>query len=96
MAPFKKCFKTVALLKKCRVQIRSYFCLVFGHFSHSGCFRKILLINFTHTSNKLLKHWISAKFWLKEGYVQGALLKELHIPLFIEPFETATLGRSCS
>ena len=36
-------------------------------------FGKVLIINFAKTWNKLLKHCISAKFWLMEGYVQGAL-----------------------
>ena len=29
-----------------------------------------------------------------EGYVQGALRKELHISPFVEPFKTTTLGKS--
>ena len=29
-----------------------------------------------------------------EGYVQGALRKELHIAPFAERFKTATLGKS--
>ena len=52
-------------------------------------------MNFTSTWNNLLKHWISAEFFLMEGYVQSALWKELHIALFVEGFKTATLGRSC-
>ena len=39
---------------------------------------------------KLRKNWISAKFWLMEGYVQGALVKELHITPFTERFKIAT------
>ena len=31
---------------------------------------------------------------LIEGYVQGALLKEVHIPPFVERFETISLGKS--
>ena len=29
-----------------------------------------------------------------EGYVQGALRKELHVDPFVERFKTATLGKS--
>ena len=39
----------------------------------TATFGKVLIINFAKTWNKLLKHCISAKFWLMEGYVQGAL-----------------------
>ena len=49
-------------------------------------------MNFPITWNKLLKHCISAEFWLMEGYVQGALRKELHIAPFAEHFKTASLG----
>ena len=52
-------------------------------------------MNFTSTWNSLLKHWISAEFFLTEGYVQSALWKELHIAPFVEGFKTATLGRPC-
>ena len=52
-------------------------------------------MNFASTWNNLRKHWISAKFLLMEGYVQGALRKELRIAPFVERFKIATLGRSC-
>ena len=52
-------------------------------------------MNFASTWNNLLKHWISAKFFLMEGYPQGALRKELHVAPFVERFKTFTLGRSC-
>ena len=41
----------------------------------------------------LLKHCISAEFLLMEGYVQGALRKELHIAPFVEHFKTTTLRK---
>ena len=44
---------------------------------------------------KLRKHWISAEIWLMEGSVQGAPLRELYIPPFVDGFKIATLGRSC-
>ena len=40
-----------------------------------------------------LKHSISAEFLLMEGYVQGALRKQLHIAPFVECFKAATLGK---
>ena len=51
-------------------------------------------MNFASTWNNLLKHWISAEFFLMEGYLQGALRKELYIAPFVERFKTLTLGRS--
>ena len=42
----------------------------------------------------MLKHCISAKFLLMEGYVKGALRKELLIDPFVEHFKTTTLGMS--
>ena len=50
-------------------------------------------MNFVSTSNNLLKHCISNEFLLMEGYVQGALRKELHIAPFVERFKTTTLGK---
>ena len=52
-------------------------------------------MSFASTWNNLLKYWISFGFLLMEGFVQGALRKELHIASFVECFKTATLGRSC-
>ena len=52
-------------------------------------------MNFASTWNRLLKHCISAEFRLIEGYVQGALRKELSIAPFVEHCKKATLGRSC-
>ena len=52
-------------------------------------------MNFASTWNNLRKHWIPAEFLLMEGYVQGALRKELRIAPFVERFKIATLGRSC-
>ena len=49
-------------------------------------------MSFASTWNNLLKHCVSANLLLMEGYVQGALLKVLHIDLFLEHFKTATLG----
>ena len=51
-------------------------------------------MNLVSTWNKLLKHGISAEFLLVEGYVQGALRKELRIAPFVERFKIATLGKS--
>ena len=52
------------------------------------------MINFARTCNKLLKHCISNEFLLIEGYVQGAIRKELHIAPFVERFKITTLGKS--
>ena len=52
-------------------------------------------MTFASTCNNSLKHCISAEFMLMEGYEHGALRKELHIATFVEPFKTATLGKSC-
>ena len=49
------------------------------------------MINFTQALSNRLKHCISAKFLLMEGYVKGALRKELHITPFVECFKTTTL-----
>ena len=49
-------------------------------------------MSFASTWNNLLKHCVSTNVLLMEGYVQGALLKVLHIDLFLERFKTATLG----
>ena len=51
-------------------------------------------MNFGNTWNILLKHCISAEFWLMEGHVQGILRKELYIAPFVKRFKTATLGKS--
>ena len=51
-------------------------------------------MNFASTWIKLFKYCISVDFLVVEGYVQGALGKELFIDPFIERFKTATLGRS--
>ena len=37
--------------------------------------------------NNLFKHWISSEFLLMEGYVQGALGKELHMVPLVERFK---------
>ena len=47
------------------------------------------MIHFVSTWDNLLKHYISAKFLLIEGYVPDALRKELHISPFLERFKTA-------
>ena len=57
-------------------------------------FGKVLLINFVRTWNNLISHCISAKFWLNEGYVQGAARKELHIAPLVERCKTTTLRKS--
>ena len=57
-----------------------------------NCFGKVFLIYLINTWNNLLKHCISAKFLLMEGYVHGALTKELRIAPFVEHFKTTTLG----
>ena len=51
-------------------------------------------MHFASTWNHLLKHCIFVEFLLVEGYMQGALRKELRIAPFVESFETASLGRS--
>ena len=64
------------------------------------CFKTALLgkfywwifFNIYEFWNNLIKHSISAEFWLIEDYVQGA--KELHNALSIEHFDTTTLGKS--
>ena len=50
-------------------------------------------MHFTSAWNKLLKDCISVEFLLLEGYVQGALRKELRIDPFVERFKTATLEK---
>ena len=40
---------------------------------------------------QLHKHCISNEFWLMEGYVQGALQKELHSAPFVERFKIVLL-----
>ena len=57
--------------------------------------QEVLLMIFASTWNNLFKHCIFVHFLLKEGYVQGALRKELCITPFVERFKVATLGRSC-
>ena len=52
-------------------------------------------MHFASTWNHLQKHCISAEFLLVEGYLQGALRKELRIAPFVERFQITTLGRSC-
>ena len=52
-------------------------------------------MHFASTWNHLQKHCISAEFLPVEGYLQGALRKELHIAPFVEHFKTASLGKSC-
>ena len=52
-----------------------------------------MLMNFASTCNNFLKHWISSKFLLTEGHVQGTLRKELYIVPFLERFKTTTLGK---
>ena len=42
----------------------------------------------------ILKHCISAESFLMEGYVQGAIQKELIIAPFVERFKATTLGKS--
>ena len=51
-------------------------------------------MNFVSTWNNLRKYCISVNFLLIEGYVQGALRKELRIAPSVEFFKTPTLGRS--
>ena len=50
-------------------------------------FGKVLLINFAKTWSNFLKHCIPNKLWLMEGYVQGALQKELRNAPFVELFK---------
>ena len=50
--------------------------------------------DFASTWNNLLKHYISAEFLLMEGYVHGALRKELLTGGFVDRFKRATLGKS--
>ena len=51
-------------------------------------------MHFASTWNHLQKHCVSAEFLLVEGYLQGALRKELRIVSFAERFKTASLGMS--
>ena len=51
-------------------------------------------MSFASTWYKLLKHCISVKFLLVEGYLQGALRKELPIAPFVEHLKTATPGKT--
>ena len=51
-------------------------------------------MSFATTWIKILNHCTSVKFSLLEGYVQGALQKEMYVAPFVERFRTATLGRS--
>ena len=55
-------------------------------------YRKVLLINFVRIWHNLLSHCIFAKFQLMEGYVMGALRKELRIAFFVQRFKTTTFG----
>ena len=50
-------------------------------------------MNFASTWNNLLKHWISAEFFLIKGYVQGTLRKDPRIAPSVERLKIATLGR---
>ena len=52
-------------------------------------------MNFASTWNNLLKHWISAEFFLMAGYLQGALRKQMRIAPFVERFKIVTLERFC-
>ena len=52
------------------------------------------MIIFASAYNNLLKYCISANFLLMEGYVQGALRKDLRTAPFVERFKTVTLGKS--
>ena len=52
-------------------------------------------MHFASTWNHLQKHCISAEFLPVEGYLQGALRKELRIAPFVEHFKTASLRKSC-
>ena len=51
-------------------------------------------MTFASSWNNLFKHWISSEFLLMEGYVQGALRKDLRIVPFVERFKRTTLGKS--
>ena len=51
-------------------------------------------MSFASTWIKILNHCTSVKFSLLEGYVEGALQKEMYVAPFVERFRTATLGRS--
>ena len=62
------------------------------HFS--SFFGKVLMMAFTRTCNNLLKHCFSLEIFLMEGYLEGALRKELRNDPFVEHFKTATLGKS--
>ena len=51
-------------------------------------------MNFASTWNKLFRHCICVEFLLVEGYVQGAVRKEMFIASFKVSFKNATLVRS--
>ena len=75
------CTKGAAHYSFCRVLYYSYF-------------GKILLRGFANSWNNSFKHCTSAEHLLKQGYVQGALRKELFIAPFIEHFIITTLGKA--
>ena len=47
-------------------------------------FGKVLLRNFAYSWNNLLKHCTAAEYLLIQGFVQGALRKELSFCSFVE------------
>ena len=51
-------------------------------------------MHFASTWKHLLKHCISVGLLLVEGYLQGAVRKEICIVPFVEHFKTPILGRS--
>ena len=75
------CTKGAAHYSFCRALYNSYF-------------GKALLRDFANSWNNLLKHCTSAEYLLIQGYVQGALRKELFIAPFVEHFKITTLGKS--
>ena len=50
-------------------------------------------MKFASTWNKFFKHCISVEFLLVEGYLKGALRKELRIAPFVERFKTTFFGK---
>ena len=68
--------------------------LLMAPFGEPFYFGKVLVINFPSTWNNLLKHCIPPEFLQMEGYVHGALRKELLIAPFVELSKTITLEES--
>ena len=56
-------------------------------------FGKVLLINLAIIWKNLLEHCISVEYLLMNGYLQGALRREVLVAPFLEHFNITTLGK---